>query len=518
MSLFKQSSTQESDHHNDIEAILDKELYTVPGTQTKITWADAIEATLVLGSTGSGKTSGPAQYAGKAMLSKGWGMCILCAKPEEKDRWVRYAEQTGRSKDLVIFNKDSDLNFNFLQYELDRTGDGAGEMINMVNILMNLNEQNRIHQSGGDGKEEKFWDNSLRRLISRSIILLILAGKEVSIHNMRKLVSGCFRSDDFKIYNEIINLISNDEVDPKLRKQAVHDLETWIQASFFLDVYHKVNLKDFESPTKTEEARFVLDYWSKEFPNISERTQSIIIESYNGVIEPWFGSGILQEKFSGGLSDELWPENIIKRNCIVIIDFPLKEYGLAGIYAASIYKTAFQAAMERRDIKRETDPKPVALVIDEYQSFVSPLTDSLFQVTARSSWVACLYITQNINNIHFVMGSTNPLPKAKSLLGNLNLKYFCSQSDFDTNKWASEMIGQHLANVERVSIDSKKQISKSKNQQLMDRISPDEFTKLKTGRKANKFIVESVVFKAGKTWGENEENYAIVKFDQRSKH
>ncbi len=513
MALFKQNPTQEN---GDFESILDQELYTVPGTKTKITWADAIEGTLCLGSTGSGKTSGPAQYAGKAMLSKGWGFCILCAKPEEKDRWVRYAEQTSREKDLVIFNKDSNLNFNFLQYELDRTGDGAGEMLNMVNVLMNLNEQNRIHQSGGDGKEEKFWDNSLRRLISRSIMLLILAGEEVSIYNMRKLVSGCFKPMDFKLYNDIINLINNDEVDKKDKKQAVEDLDTWAKASFFLDIYQRVSVKDFESHSKEEEVRFVLDYWSKEFPNISERTMSIVIESFNGVIEPWFSPGILQEKFSGGLSDELWPENIIKKNSIVIIDFPVKEYGLAAIYAASIYKTAFQAAMERRDIKKEPSPKkPVALIIDEYQTFVSPLSDSLFQVTARSSWVACLYITQNINNIHFVMGATNPLPKAKSLLGNLNLKYFCSQSDYDTNKWASDMIGKHLANVDRVSINSKKEISKSKNQQLMDRFSPDEFTKLKTGRKANNFIVEAVVFKAGKTWGENGENYTVVKFNQK---
>ena len=45
--------------------------------------------------------------------------------------------------------------------------------------------------------------------------------------------------------------------------------------------------------------------------------------------------------------------------------FALKEFGIAGIYAATIYKTTFQAAMERRDVEEETNPRPVGLWIDE---------------------------------------------------------------------------------------------------------------------------------------------------------
>lgn len=198
----------------------------------------------------------------------------------------------------------------------------------------------------------------------------------------------------------------------------------------------------------------------------------------------------------------------------MIIDFPIKEFGLAGIYAATIYKTTFQGAMERRKIKDETNPKPVGLWIDEYQSFCNPMTDSLFQVTARSSWVATVYITQNINNLFFVMGHNQPQARAKSLLGNLNLKYFGSNDDIETNYWTSQMIGQHLTDFQSLNINKDMEITKSKSQHMQFRVSPDHFTTLKTGRKANNYIVEAVVFKSGKVWGKNKKNYALVGFHQ----
>ncbi|WP_417799195.1 TraM recognition domain-containing protein [Tenacibaculum sp.] len=162
----------------------------------------------------------------------------------------------------------------------------------------------------------------------------------------------------------------------------------------------------------------------------------------------------------------------------------------------------------------EQTPKPVGLWIDEYQNFCNPRRDSLFQTTARSSWGATVYITQNINNMYFIMGNEQPEARAKSLLGNLNLKYFASNDNYDTNVWASQMIGQHKVDFEHLSFSKDMEISKSKNQQMQYRVTPDHFTILKTGRKVNNYIVETVVFKAGKAWGKNEENFALVGFRQ----
>lgn len=499
------------------EQMLDTVLYKVPGTNNSITWADAVEGTLITGATGSGKSSGAGKHAAKAMIKSGFGMCILCAKKDERKRWLKYIEDVApeRKNDLVIFNKQSGLNFNFLQYEMSRKGEGAGDVLNAVEALMSLNEQNKVYLSGGGGgKDERFWDLSLRRLISRCISTLRLANEEVSVTNMRKLVSDCFKGDEPDHYQKLEHQASNKAIDDQKRKQAEDELDAWINSNYFLQLLLKISNKDF-SDADEEDVELTMNYWIKEFPKIGEKATSIVVESFMGIVEPFLNRGVLKDQFSNGLSPELLPESIYRYNRIVIIDFPIKEFGIAGIYAATIYKTTFQAAMERRDVEAESNPKPIGLWIDEYQQFCTHKTDSQFQATARSSWVATVYITQNINNIFYVMGNDQPEAKAKSLLGNLNLKYFASNDNYDTNLWASNMIGKHIIDFQNLSFSKNMDISKTKNQQMQYRVTPDHFTVLKTGRKANDYIVQTVVFKSGKTWGRDKQNFALVGFDQR---
>lgn len=511
MALFSNSKGSLPNH----EALLDTKLYKVPGTNVHITWADAVEGTLITGSTGSGKTSGPARHCALAMLEAGFPMVVLCAKPEERKRWERYAQLTGREQDLVIFNKSSGLKFNFLKYEMEREGEGSGDVLNAIDILMNLNEQSRVYRSGsGANKDERFWDEALRRLISRTISLLKLAGEEISVYNMRKIVANCFDEKDVNEYLELTGIVSSEEeIDEDERKKAVIKLAQWSQSSYFVQVIERIF---GESYVHNDRAEFVMDYWLKEFAKLAEKTAGIVIESFMGIIEPFMNDGILMRQFSRGLSEELKPENIMKNRSVLIIDFPAKEFGLSAVFAATIYKTAFQSACERRDITKETDPKPIGLFIDEYQSYCNPIADSLFQATARSSWVACVYITQNINNLYFVMGSNQPEARTRSLLGNLNLKYFTNNSDASTNHWASEMIGKHFMEVPTYNYNQQGEIAAvSKAHQYQYKVTPDSYTTLKKGRETNRYKVEAIVFKPGILWGPNRENYSLVEFDQR---
>lgn len=493
------------------EKLLDNTLYEVPNTNTEITWADVLEGTLIMGATGSGKSSGPGRYIAKAMLNKGFGFCVLCAKKDEKDRWIEYAKETGRSKDVILFNKETNLKFNFLKYEMERDGEGAGDILHISNMLVNLNEQIRIIQSGGGKSDEKFWDNALRRLISRTISLLKSAKENISIYNIRRLIADSLTSDNMKMYKHVKAKISTEEKIPeKERAEAKKFIKEWASRNYFIKI-----LENLETYTKTDDLNLTLKYWTYEFANLSEKTRSIIVESVFGIIEPFLVEGILKNQFANDINKELEPESIIKEKKIVIVDFSVKEFGLSGVLASAIYKLMFQSAMERRDITKEKDPKPVSLWIDEYQTFCYPSVDALFQATARSSWVATIYITQNLNGIYQVMGDNQAQARAKSLLGNLNLKFFASNADFDTNKWASDMIGQHWINIDTLSYSENMELSKTQRPERRRKVEIDEFTTLKTGRSANKYIVETVVFKAGKTWGEEGENHALVEFNQK---
>lgn len=141
------------------EDILDTTLFQFPNSKDKISYADALEGIFICGSTGSGKTSGPAKYIAKSMLKHEFGMCILCSKKSERASWITFIEKVApeRMKDVVILNKESPLCFNFLEYDMVRMGEGSSDVLNAVEALMGLNELNRVYLSGGDsGKDERF--------------------------------------------------------------------------------------------------------------------------------------------------------------------------------------------------------------------------------------------------------------------------------------------------------------------------------------------------------------------------
>ena len=307
MQLFKRKP---KDH----EDILDQTLYKLPNTNEKITYADAVEGTLIMGATGSGKTSGPGKHIAKAMLKHQFGMCILCSKKNERANWIKLIKQTApeRMKDVVILNKASNLRFNFLAYDMQRKGEGAGDVLNAVESLINLNDLIRMYLSGGEnGKDEQFWDLTLRRLVSRSMTTLKSGKEKVSIKKLRRLVADSFRGNEANEYQSLEQLAFDEKADPVKRENAKQQLEKWIASNFLLRT-----LLSIESKTDLEEEdmTFLANYWFKDFPKIGERASSIVIESFMGIVEPFLNEGILKSHFSSELSPELLPENCYLKN------------------------------------------------------------------------------------------------------------------------------------------------------------------------------------------------------------
>lgn len=511
MGLF--SKSDETPKEDDIYSDLGKVLYCVPGTSVDITYRHAVEATLITGAPGSGKTSAVGQYIALAMLKEGYGFCVLCTKPDERDLWEKYARKAGRIDDLVIFNKSSPYEFNFLQYELTREGEGAGDSLVIANYLMSIYEIAKNFQAGGKGDEsDRFWDQSLRRLIIRTISLLKLANQPLTVENMRQLVVNSFEENEAAEYFSLKEQISNKQLQNDERLEAKERFDKWEESNFFLKVVEIARNRSDKTPEEEEDLKLAWEFWMRSFMRLADKTKSIVIESFNGLVEA-FTSGILKNKFSKGLSEELRPENTYLNKKIVLIDYPVKEFGISGLYAASIYKVIFQAAMERRNITKEKDRTIVGLWVDEFHHFINPEADTLFMTTARSSRTACVFITQNVNNIKFAMGRNNSQARTMSLLGNIGLKYFCSNADAETNEWAANMIGKHLTDLATTSIEESGDSNRSYGQQLHYKVPPEHFTMLQTGGTKKK--VQAIVFKAGIIWDEEEEeNFAEVEFSQ----
>ena len=255
------------------------------------------------------------------------------------------------------------------------------------------------------------------------------------------------------------------------------------------------------------------NYFFKELAYLAERTRSIILESFYGLIQP-FESGILKEQFSSGISDDFWPELAYEENKIIILDFPIKEHLISGIYGQGIYKYVFQQAMERRNVAEEENPTPCFLWVDESHFFVNPEYDNLFQSTARSSLVCTVYLSQNINSYYAAMGNHSPAARTKSLMGNLATKIFHANGDTDTNIFASEMIGQEFREMAALQRENIAPGAATLSEQLFPKIFPHEFASLEQGGRAeNGFKTEAIVFKSPGQW-KSGETYIRVKFDQ----
>ena len=449
---------------------------------------DAVRGVQIFGGIGSGKSSGSGKTLAKTYLKNGFGGLVLCAKPDEKDNWIQYAEETGRKEDLILFNEGNSYHFNPLHYEMTREGKGAGEIFNLTNLFMEIYRMGNRFSGGGSSREsERYWDNALKRCINRLIQLLKLSREEISVRNMHRLLSSAPMEHEVEDLHEMTDQY----------------LEDWAERSYCVNCI----MKSGENPLskeQEEEYDLIYDYFFREFARLSEKTRPTIVESFLGLAEP-FTSGILKKHFSG--KTNLYPEESF-RGKIIVLDFPVKEYLTAGVYAQGIYKYLWQQATERRDVVEF--PIPVFLWVDESQLFLSGY-DQIFQTTARSSRACTVFISQNISNYYVAVGGSNSKARVDSLLGNLGTKIFHANNDAVTNEWAANTIGKAFINVSGISVG--KNESTSINQQLNYQVEPREFTVLASGGKENDLLVAGVVTVAGKKWS-NDLNYKKIKFKQ----
>lgn len=494
-----------------IEKILSEEVLQIG--QDVLNVGHLVGGCCILGSTSSGKTSGPAKALLKSIFRKGYGGFFPVVKQGESERIQKIAIEAGREKDLVIFNENSGLNFSFLEYELLRTDRGAGENNNLVNLLLTITELAKNYEASSAEESEIFWKNAVLRLIRRMVSLIRLAKEPLSIRSMREILVNSFNEDDVRQYSEIWALLKDPNTSDEKKEDAWKDYQSWISQNYFLDCFDKANSADL-SAEEMQEMELIGSYWLKELPSLSEKSSSIIREYFLGMAEP-FLSGILLNYFSKGVSPELMLEKTYTEGRIIIADFPVKTYQLSGVLACGLMRHLFQTTIERRNVEKEPNPKPVLLYVDEYQALISPQHDAAFQSTCRESMCMTTYISQSINSIIFAMGKHSPQEKAKSLLNNLTLKIFCANAD-ETNDWAAAMIGKHMAETTSISIGGDKNSSRTVNQMLHYKIPPEVITALKTGRGENNYKVEAILFKPGKKWkSNNNQNFMLAEFDQR---
>lgn len=461
------------------------------------TLRDAVEGTLIVGATGSGKTSGSGRAIALSMLRAGFGGLVLTAKPDDLATWQRYCREAGREDDLRVFGPDSELRFSFLDYELSRPGRGAGLTENIVQLLSAVLEvAERGSGTGGDG--EQYWKRAQAQLARNAIDLLSMATGRVTVPELYKLVISA----------------------PQSREQVRSD--EWRASSFCFRCLGEADRRE-KPPAQARDFELVADFFLVEFAALSDRTRSVVVSSFSSTLDI-LNRSLLRELFC--TTTNITP-TAAEDGVVIVVDLPVKLFAEVGQFAQVLWKTAFQRSIERRDV--EASPRPVFLWADEAQHVITS-GDAMFQTTCRSSRAATCYLTQNISNVYAALGgSEKGRVEAASLFGNLNTKVFHCNSDPVTNEWASTQIGRvrlafanasnsHTAEDQMTSLvglpgagGGSSGFSESYEFEAQPRV----FTQLRTGGPQHRWCIDGIVFQNGKSFRASGTNWLQVAFSQR---
>lgn len=449
---------------------------------------DAYEGTQIFGATGSGKTSGSGAAIARAFLRAEMGGLVCCAKPDERATWEQYARETGRSDDLRIVAPGQPCAFNFLDYELRRTGAGAGQTENLVNLLSMVTEiaEGKVEAGGG---RDPFWDRAMRQMLRNAIDLISLAGQRLSLDAISDVIGSAPQTAE-----EIGS--------PAWSKAST--CAKLIQAVF--DKHKAGQL----TPRQQHDYQVVERYWLHTFATLSDRTRSGIVITFTAVAD----------LLSHGLAWELLANELqavpdaAQAGFIFILDLPIQEYGEAGRVIQGIWKTMFQRAMLRRDTRQH--PRPVFLWCDESQNFISSY-DYEFQAVARSARACTVYLTQNLSNYHARLGS-NGHAAALSLLGNFQTKIWHANGDHVTNQHAADTLGQKWIELEGTNWSGGRggiSAGGGANWQFHYKMPPADFARLRKGGPENGLKVDGVVFQGGRVFEATGDTHVIVPFMQQ---
>lgn len=460
---------------------LNETIYHFNGDES-FTIADACEGVQIFGGIGSGKTSGSGAALARAYLRAGFGGLVLCAKKDELATWLKYAEQTGREKSVLVFDTSGRFTFPFLQYEIDRERNGGETAYteNLVRLFTTVYEAVSRSKDGGGGNQGYFI-RAMQQLLRNAIDLSMIARGTVSVPLIHDIIMSAAKNkeevqqDDWQSKSICWRLLLEGHAKP-LDKWVKHDFDT------------------------------TANFWLEEFPNLHIETRSNVLSTLTTMMDIFLRRPFRQ-LFSEPPPD---PRQIVRpelshKGIIILMNLPVKEYGDAGRAAQVVYKYLWQQAAERRNIQE--NPRPVFLWVDEAQNFATEY-DMQFQATARSSRACTVYLTQNLPNYYAEMGGEHSKYRVDSLVGNLQTKIWHANSDPSTNEHAANTIGKswhkHASSGQSYGKESFN-LSSNQNESFDYDVPPQAFTMLaKGGKVENDFEVEGIVFQNGRVWKNNK--------------
>lgn len=458
----------------------------------KVPWTigNSVEGLQIFGGIGSGKTSGSGRFFALKYLSKGYGGLVLTVKHDEKDEWIKYCKIANRENDLIIAEPKGKHYFNIMDYESsNQHGDSYTD-----NIMQVLKTVIRASEEKDTGKnDDPFWENASDMLISNTIDLCMLAYQKVSIELLYNIARTVLKSAFLKkTKNNHVVVNDTDEIvefDKAMLLAIDHVREKNVRWSSTIGIYEQSKMTEDEQHEailqNVPEARIfasVKEFFLNTYADLNEKTRSIVDFTFTGFLYRLLREPVYSLFFNK--PSTFTPDDCLNGK-IIIINLPVKIYHKVGRDIQIMFKYIWQRAMEKRNVKE--NGRPVFLWADEAQNFIHEY-DPEYQATARSSRIATVYISQNLPNYYANMGGAKAEFKVKSFLGTLATKIFHANADIETNKYASELIGEDYKedwNESTNTVDGKVSITRTVSLKLLKLVRPETFNVLLTGGNKN---------------------------------
>jgi hypothetical protein len=238
---------------------------------------EMFEGSLIAGSSRSGKSSAVGKQLAFGLLrAPQSGGLVLVAKKEETVAWIGYAKACGREKDLIIFNAESGLCFDPLQYEWTRKGRGAGDMESIIDFFSTLVS---IGKKEVGHAHDPFWERGNEQLMRNVIKLLDLAGERISIANIDRVIKSL------------------------PTHPGEYEQESWQAGSFCAQLVHSIKArKDTLTPDQWSDLDFATQYIFKKWAAFDERPRSSLEMTWSGMADKFLfnlGNPVEGERDSG---------------------------------------------------------------------------------------------------------------------------------------------------------------------------------------------------------------------------
>lgn len=450
-----------------------------PARTDEWTIEDATKGTLVLGASGSGKTSGSGAEIARAFLSHGFGGLVLCAKAEERQLWERYARETGRESSLVVVRPGGPYRFNFIDYEYRRTG----QTETIIALLAAVAEMARGKAAVATGAD--FWESSRDVLIRNASELLSLAQKPITLDAICELVASAPESP-------------RDVGDP-----------AWRSSSFCAATIDEAQrLVAQKGPRERHDFEIAARYWLKIYAAMADRTRSGVVATLIAMADQLLHGDAWELLCT---DTTLVPEATYRDGAVILLDWPTQRYGKVGRLVQCIFKYCWQRSILARTGSAHT--RPNFIYIDEAPNFLLS-SDHQFHAECRGAICAPVYLAQNISAFRAVLEDYS---NADTLLANFQNRIFHANGDPATNRWASDVIAGRWGIHHNFSVgDSNSgQVSGGGSEGLRDKVLPSAFTTLRQGGARNGGMVEAYMVRNDPPWNATGDIYLRTAFRQR---